>query len=360
MPSFAFLLTVYNPLKKQGYLFILFVVLSSSLSAQNQRYVCNNNGIYQVDFSSCSTQLIFSAWSTLELTDLAVTPSGELYATNFEKVFKIDTLTGDALLIGAIDSPIYGFNSLVAINDDCLLAVRTNSELSKINLTSGTISHLGYLGYYPLGDLTFFKGKYYLAATGNKLVRFDYNRATDEISSIELVGVMETTNPNHAIYGLTTIGNATCDSSDSLKLIAFEFNEAFEVDPKTANCTQICVSNPFVQNIKGAASKDEALNQVFEKDLSMTVPNIFTPNGDQINDFFEPQDYMWEISNSSISVFNRWGNLVFSRRFNGYYQWDGTTESGEICPDGIYYYKLVLKGYCDTESELNGFIQLIR
>ncbi len=325
--------------------------------------MCDYQYIYEIDLSACTTHVVFHGWYSLSLTDLAITPSGDLFAVGYDRLFKVDITNDDIQFIATIDPTGFnGFNSLIALDDHWLLAVRENHELYKINAETGEVFPLGNLGYYPLGDITFFKGHYYMAAADNKLVRFDYNRYTNEISSIELVGIMNTTNlyNSHAIYGLTTIGTKTCDSDGDLKLIAFEFNDVYEVDPNTAAVSQICISIPPAIGTNGAASTDEVLNQVFEKEFSISMPNIFTPNGDQINDFFEPQEMMWEISHCSVAIFNRWGNLVFEDETEEYFRWDGTTNNDEACPEGVYYYKIELKGYCDTAEELTGFIQLIR
>lgn len=76
---------------------------------------------------------------------------------------------------------------------------------------------------------------------------------------------------------------------------------------------------------------------VIEPGLDIFIPNVFTPNGDGIND-------EWNIRTSGIPyqvwVYDRWGNLVFegnaSRLWNGRHK-----NSGSDCPEGAYTYKLV-------------------
>lgn len=65
----------------------------------------------------------------------------------------------------------------------------------------------------------------------------------------------------------------------------------------------------------------------------ITIPNIFTPNGDGINDYFEI-DGADNYPGSKLVVFNRWGRKVFeSENYNSGEYWDGRN-----CPDGVYYY----------------------
>jgi gliding motility-associated-like protein len=96
-----------------------------------------------------------------------------------------------------------------------------------------------------------------------------------------------------------------------------------------------------------------AIDSINLLELSCTnnLPNIFTPNGDNVNDVFKLTN-CGAILNTSI--YNRWGNLVFQTENQNHF-WDGRTTSGEECVDGIYYYIIETK-----EKTLKDFIQLIR
>jgi gliding motility-associated-like protein len=82
------------------------------------------------------------------------------------------------------------------------------------------------------------------------------------------------------------------------------------------------------------------------------IPNIFTPNGDGINDEFFIKGN--KLTNFSCSIFNRWGLLI--------YQWSDINGgwSGKDCTDGVYYYQV---SYIDNIQKVNsksGFLQLIK
>ncbi|WP_146194152.1 T9SS type B sorting domain-containing protein [Brumimicrobium oceani] len=79
--------------------------------------------------------------------------------------------------------------------------------------------------------------------------------------------------------------------------------------------------------------------------LVASLPNVFTPNNDGVNDFFNvkvnlPVSY-------KLSILNRWGNLVFENEGDltkGEHKlWNGETKSGEIVTDGTYFYKIVFE-----------------
>jgi gliding motility-associated-like protein len=69
------------------------------------------------------------------------------------------------------------------------------------------------------------------------------------------------------------------------------------------------------------------------------LPNIFSPNGDNLNDLFEPFPYRY-VDKISLRIFNRWGEEVFQTE-DPAIQWDGKhNESGKLCGDGVYYYAI--------------------
>ena len=85
------------------------------------------------------------------------------------------------------------------------------------------------------------------------------------------------------------------------------------------------------------------------------VPNVFTPNNDQVNDFWNlEQAYLY--NDSEITVWGRFGSKVFESI--GYENpWDGKTENGNDVPDGVYYYHIELgNGY----DPIQGTVTILR
>lgn len=86
------------------------------------------------------------------------------------------------------------------------------------------------------------------------------------------------------------------------------------------------------------------------------VFNQFSPNGDGTNDFLTIRD-IGTFTNTSLQIFNRYGNSVFeARNMVEDRVWDGNYKSEEA-PDGTYYYILDLG---DGSAIRKGWIQLIR
>lgn len=96
---------------------------------------------------------------------------------------------------------------------------------------------------------------------------------------------------------------------------------------------------------------DVYVNSVF------IIPNVFTPNNDNINDVFTVQSVGLETMDAEI--YSRWGQKEFEwHTTNG--GWDGHTASGVESPDGTYFYIIKAKGYDDKEYFEKGYFTLIR
>lgn len=99
----------------------------------------------------------------------------------------------------------------------------------------------------------------------------------------------------------------------------------------------------------------------FYVDPTVVISNVFTPNGDGVNDeAVLLYDYFKEYE---IVIVNRWGNLIFEgSKMTGIAVWNGKTMKGNMCNDGVYFYifkgKLLDDG-TETEITANGFIHLL-
>ncbi len=88
---------------------------------------------------------------------------------------------------------------------------------------------------------------------------------------------------------------------------------------------------------------------------AFTIPTLFTPNGDGINDTFVIQGLSANYPNNEIIIVNRWGNEVYhSTNYDG--TWAGTGLN-----EGTYYYLLHIKNVDGSDIQvIKGYITLLR
>jgi gliding motility-associated-like protein len=91
-------------------------------------------------------------------------------------------------------------------------------------------------------------------------------------------------------------------------------------------------------------------------ELSIYVPNSFTPNNDNLNETFGA--YGFGVDEFNMKIFDRWGELIFESN-DITKQWNGTYE-GLICQEGIYVYHIVYKGFNRRYQDIYGKILLIK
>jgi gliding motility-associated-like protein len=83
----------------------------------------------------------------------------------------------------------------------------------------------------------------------------------------------------------------------------------------------------------------------------VSVPNIFSPNGDNINDDLKVICNQ-TLKSMSMQIFDRWGKKVVELN-DPNQTWDGAGSS-----EGTYYYILIAEGFNEVFYKLNGHITL--
>ena len=103
------------------------------------------------------------------------------------------------------------------------------------------------------------------------------------------------------------------------------------------------------------------MNIVTVKVAELDIPNLFSPNGDQINDQFaieltddRERDFREAYLSNELLVFDRWGKKVYSTENYKSKDWDGARLS-----DGTYFYILKLTGQFSDEVK-RGSVTILR
>lgn len=144
--------------------------------------------------------------------------------------------------------------------------------------------------------------------------------------------------------------------------ISFEFSSDREYSYLIiGHFSQDSVAN-YVEVNSNAMLQDFA-TYFYLEDFSVTkigtvkaeFPNIFTPNNDGINDYFQPINsdlgYYEE-----INIVNRWGNYIIN--LTSPFVWDGRSENGSKVPEGVYFYITKTNAGCKRKKELSGMIHV--
>ncbi len=94
-----------------------------------------------------------------------------------------------------------------------------------------------------------------------------------------------------------------------------------------------------------------------EQNSAFIIPNIFTPNGDNINDVFTVQGI--GLKTLDAEIFNRWGQkeAEWHTTAGG---WDGYTASGLEAPSGTYFYIINAVGKDGKKYNEKGSFSLVR
>ncbi len=98
-----------------------------------------------------------------------------------------------------------------------------------------------------------------------------------------------------------------------------------------------------------------AADDVFVKVLKApSIPNVFSPNGDGVNDRWEIK-HLESYPGVTVEIYNRYGQAVFVSKGYGK-AWDGTYK-GAALPAGTYYYIINPK---NGRKQVAGFVDIIR
>lgn len=101
----------------------------------------------------------------------------------------------------------------------------------------------------------------------------------------------------------------------------------------------------------GCSSSDEVFVKVL---LAPVIPNVFSPNGDGINDVWNIR-YLNSYVGATVKVFDRYGKIIFEN--TGYQTpWDGKFK-GKDLPVGVYYYIIDPK---NGRQPMTGSVTIVR
>ncbi|WP_084299494.1 T9SS type B sorting domain-containing protein [Dyadobacter tibetensis] len=118
------------------------------------------------------------------------------------------------------------------------------------------------------------------------------------------------------------------------------------------------VDNYYRVRINGSGSIGASFSNVvrFQKDPIIQIPDVFTPNGDGLNESFQVKVYF--AKTYQLFIYDRWGSLVHQGE-GDLANWDGRSQ-GQLLDEGYYSYKLEVQRHDGSAFVKKGSMLLLR
>ena len=168
--------------------------------------------------------------------------------------------------------------------------------------------------------------------------------ATIQVNDIVAISGGATTNHANPVYTWTESNPSLVDISDSTVI-------ATDATGNPGNGTTWLT---FTATAGPCTAVDSVMITV---ESYMGMPTAFTPNGDGINDLFQPAGLQMSDKVIQFKIYNRWGQLVYDDNVNHF--WDGTYQ-GVPQPQDIYVYVFEYSPSVGNPILIRGEFTLIR
>ncbi|MEO8148854.1 MAG: gliding motility-associated C-terminal domain-containing protein [Bacteroidia bacterium] len=222
-------------------------------------------------------------------------------------------------------------------------------------------ANTGMTGYswLPAGDTTM---NIYVNQPGNYSLITTSVHGCKDTATITINEVQNTLSPPIVSDTLICAGDSVliiADSNDSIHWsLTQSYSNTFQIGTslQTSALTTPVTYYLFTEAGLCKSGFDSVVITIDEHCHTIFIPNVFTPNGDGINDFFPAYSGLYKLD---IKIFDRWGIVVYEglQKLNG---WDGRTTNGEWVPDGTYYYALTAYFFDGTPYSQKGFLTLLK
>lgn len=311
---------------------LLFFLINSRANFSQQRifYTVSGGDLYAMNPVDCTNDFIGS--TGIGFGDIAFTSDGRLWGIAQGDLYNIDTLNGSTVFIGPIG--VYSV-SLVGVNDSILLT-ESMEDLYQINVNTVNSNFIGHIGYSAGGDLVMVNDIVFMISP---LVKIQLNENFSQIIKVSLIDM-----------NIPPSEGSAAMADKCYSIVSFSAKGTININQENGSYNLIC-SDLNIISVPGAASIPKKKSS---KDNEMI--NVFTPNGDGINDFFQPKEQIENIN--SVTILNRWGETVNNLSFP--YIWDGNSPLGEKLVEGVYFYIINQEVGCEQNEIKQNMIHLIR
>jgi len=149
--------------------------------------------------------------------------------------------------------------------------------------------------------------------------------------------------------------------TSNFQILGLSYDSPYELscddclDPAFIATTEGLITVTAFDSISCAASNSLRISL---EDQDIVVPNIFRPTS-ELNGFFTITNNNPLITVNSLSIYDRWGNLVYFSQDENDISWDGTM-NGQILTPGVYIYMIKYTHFENGEQLNAGDVTLIR
>ena len=89
------------------------------------------------------------------------------------------------------------------------------------------------------------------------------------------------------------------------------------------------------------------------------IPNAFTPDENNLNDYFYPVMRGYTDKNYVFMIFDRWGELIFKTNDTESKGWDGYYKN-QLCKDDAYTWRVYVTDKRSKGHEFTGHVVLMK
>ena len=157
--------------------------------------------------------------------------------------------------------------------------------------------------------------------------------------------------------------NSTTDPNYNIDLVSWDWNFGDGQSSNEQNPSHIYDYPGLyyvwltIEDENGCTHQSMRTINVLEEYFSYS-PNAFSPNGDGINDTFQPILTDIDFNTYELNIFNRWGDIIFQTEDYSN-SWDGTFNGNPIV-GGVYTYRINYKTRRGNDQKEIGQIILIK
>src|SRR5690606_25342657 len=153
--------------------------------------------------------------------------------------------------------------------------------------------------------------------------------------------------------------------ADSLSAIFWSGSDSLECPQCLTRIVAPVITTGYTVSVTttDGCTDADTLTVLVKTDRQVYIPNVFTPNGDGLNDklLISAGDEVGRIA--SMTVFDRWGNMVFQARDlqpgDAAGAWDGRLR-GVVLPSAVYAYRLEVVFRDGHRERFYGDVTLLR